>query len=842
MKKLLGSFILLLSLLCNTSFAQDDYIQKVWRNGEVVYEKTISNIDSITLGNRYTSASALSDADVQGELVGKFYLNDNHYICFSKGNLQQNNSTQEYRFAPYQYTTTISGYYSYFLWNMFNVPITDGGNKRGLWRVPTRAEWQYIISQRPNATSLCGAGYVNNVQGLILLPDDYIQPTDISFNSFADSKDAYFLTPYMWLDTTAITTWPNTYTISDWEKMENAGAVFLPVYDRNRNYAYYWTSTLFDKQKDLYSIISFTIAYNTRRVVLGYYSESTLDFYVRLITDHITGNETPITNITLNHTEETIEFGSTIYLEPINQTALGEYTYTSSNEDIATVDNYGYVVGTTLGDATITCTETNGAKAECKIHVVAPKYEDRIINDSVILDLYEELNTQSGTAHDEFGKRSFDIYGDFYASDMALIGSNYGWFFQDERMNVTNRASVIWTHYKEILTNTNSLLKHLNEHYTTDDNYYIYKAQLLGLRGYINSQLAKWFIPAVGSEDLGGSLETYQALPIILEDNLYTKPAYSTGREVYNQATTDLETAIALYEQHAPAYIPEDKLLLSCDALYGLLAMTYLNECVYMADQPAVYNQYVTNALNYAEKVINSNKYPLLKNADLLTTGFNDVENAGWLWGVNTTTETSGGLKSFFGQVDIYTYSYAWAGDTKVIDAELRDQMPNWDKRRLWFHSGKNEYMYRDCPYRKFFSAINNTSTNEEDVDHKWLSDDVYMRIESFYLIAAEAAWRLGDYTKAGYYLKQITDERVNKDAFLWETEYNNYITNLTGNKDAIKKALIYNWRVEMWGEGYGWETFKRFGEARKRGSNHSYVAGLTISPNDTRFTLTIPK
>ena len=488
--------------------------------------------------------------------------------------------------------------------------------------------------------------------------------------------------------------------------------------------------------------------------------------------------------------------------------------------------------------------------------------------------LYSKLYTMGGSKHDEFGKRSIDLWGDILCSDIAVTGKTYGWLYTDEQMLTINRSGTIWSHYysqlhninttiygahqtdfgkKFVKTNADGVVTGYNWPSTSDIEYNeldydnaMYYAQVLGLRGYIYAQLAKLYTPVMESNKfLASGIGDFDCVPIYTELNSASPQPLSTTAAVYNYAFNDLETSVKIFEEFdqdfETSFTRDSKLVLNRDVVAGILAMAYLNECVYLDDKSAEFTKHATNALTNAEKVINTNKYPILKDAELLTNGFNSVNNAGWIWGQEVTIETSGGLKSWFGQVDIHSYSYAWAGDTKVIDAELRDQMHNWDKRRLWFNDGKANSVYADCPDKKFFSALSPNSTDADDIDRDWLSDNVFMRIESMYLIAAEAAWRLADYTKAEGYLKQITDERVNKDAFMWETEYNNYITNLTGNKDAIKEALIYNWRVEMWGEGYGWETFKRFGEARKRGNNHDYAAGVAIEPKDDKFNMNIP-
>jgi hypothetical protein len=215
------------------------------------------------------------------------------------------------------------------------------------------------------------------------------------------------------------------------------------------------------------------------------------------------------------------------------------------------------------------------------------------------------------------------------------------------------------------------------------------------------------------------------------------------------------------------------------------------------------------------------------------------------MWGQDVTTETAGGLASFFGQVDIHSYSYAWAGDTKVIDENLYKEIPAYDIRQKWFNDGSKNATFKYCPDGKFFSAKNPTSTLDKDIDREWLSDNVFMRIESMYLIAAEASYRLQDYDSAIDYLCSITNERVDTTATA-AAEYANYVAGLDATN--LLAQIEYNWRVEMWGEGYALQTFRRLSpetvadvDGRKRGGNHASDAGSAMDATASKFTFQIP-
>ena len=257
------------------------------------------------------------------------------------------------------------------------------------------------------------------------------------------------------------------------------------------------------------------------------------------------------------------------------------------------------------------------------------------------------------------------------------------------------------------------------------------------------------------------------------------------------------------------------------------MAYSYLNKGDY------------TNAKRQIDLLLADTEASILPNKDVLTNGFNNVDSKNWIWGQNVTIENTTALASFFGQCDIYSYSYASAGDVKGIDANLQKEIValGWDIREGWWDNyykatGTADYQY--APDGKFFSA----KSTEIMGDRDWLSDNVFMRIETAYLIAAEAAWRNNDYTTALEYLQALTDERVKEGE---EVTYQIYIDGLKANAEALGDAIQYNWRVELWGEGYGLETFRRWGESITLGDNH-LRSNKTITPNTDRiFTFTIP-
>lgn len=114
----------------------------------------------------------------------------------------------KYGYGPSSYWGGDYSGYNYD-WGVYNA-ISNGGNKAGLWRTLTIEEWRYLLFKRTNAEYLWSDGKVNGISGTIILCDDFVKPSSVSWTNKATNDST------------------NTYTLEQWKIMETAGAVFLP--------------------------------------------------------------------------------------------------------------------------------------------------------------------------------------------------------------------------------------------------------------------------------------------------------------------------------------------------------------------------------------------------------------------------------------------------------------------------------------------------------------------------------------------------------------------------------------------------------------------------------------
>jgi len=227
------------------------------------------NEPSVT--NIYYTLAPSSDL-IPGELPGKFSVSPTTKIHFSRGNLQYNAVQDIWRFAEHQYdmigaananiASDYDGYIDLFGWatsgyndkhpwmtsvtpsdygdgtndlagtaydwGVYNA-ISNGGNESNLWRTLTKDEWVYLFHGRASAQKLFAMGTIDDIRGIILLPDGWILPEGVTFTPSTVNGLSWTGTSYYNYNTGANNFTDNAYTLADWAKMEANGAVFLPA-------------------------------------------------------------------------------------------------------------------------------------------------------------------------------------------------------------------------------------------------------------------------------------------------------------------------------------------------------------------------------------------------------------------------------------------------------------------------------------------------------------------------------------------------------------------------------------------------------------------------------------
>lgn len=454
--------------------------------------------------------------------------------------------------------------------------------------------------------------------------------------------------------------------------------------------------------------------------------------------------------------------------------------------------------------------------------IAAAAEKDPSLLNGNIAGLYSTMyNTGTGGTnldHDDFGQKGYDIYSDMLVSDMALAGVTYQWYSRIARYQATVNNTDIgaykpWRYYYRIIFGANTVIDALGgtDAEQTEPLRRHIMGQAKAMRGYAYFYLAQFYAKGYGS----GS---EKILPIYVDTKVPNQPK-STSEEVYNLIIDDLTQAVTYLED----FNRTSKDQVNKDVAKALLAYAHaargtqedLNKVVTLTNDVITTGGFrITNERELAAKF--DPETGVLLNPE---SGFNSVATPSWMWGVDLTLANGLDLVSWWGQIDYYTYSYAWAGDAKIIDKNLFDAIKTDDLRKKQFHStGRPLYKFFD-PARK--------AGGQRNV----ITDYVYMRIEEMYLLNAEAHARLGQDVMAKDRLKELVSQRM-PDA--------SYVDALSGQ--ALLDEIYLQTRIELWGEGKAYLAMKRLKKNVTRGSNHLFEAGSTYAWDSNELTFPIPQ
>ncbi len=418
-----------------------------------------------------------------------------------------------------------------------------------------------------------------------------------------------------------------------------------------------------------------------------------------------------------------------------------------------------------------------------------------------------ETGTGGTGDHTDFGQKGYDIQMDILSGDMALAINTYNWYnrlqqFQPTQDYTQNDNYKPWRYYYRIIRSCNFLIASAggNDVVPEDEQVRHLVGQTKAMRAYSYFYLSQMYTTE-------GYSPAELTLPIYIDLDA-TPKAKSTGEEVYNQIVSDLTDAITFMDGFTRA----NKNEVDINVAKGLLAYTYA----------AMGND--AEVARLTSEVINNGGYSVMSNSDA-TGGFNDASNAGWMWGQDVTLDNGLGLISWWGQMDIFSYSYAWAGDRKAIDQTLYDAIPADDVRKNQFFPDPSSIYYL-TPYNKFYDPARQIG-GQRNIE----TDYVFMRVAEMYLLNAEANVDLGNDAAAQASLKAILSQRV-PDA--------SYIDGLSGAN--LRREVLLQTRIELWGEGKTYLSLKRNQLTSLRGDNHLSNVGVPIPYNDTRLTFEIPQ
>lgn len=198
--------------------------------------------------------------------------------------------------------------------------------------------------------------------------------------------------------------------------------------------------------------------------------------------------------------------------------------------------------------------------------------------------------------------------------------------------------------------------------------------------------------------------------------------------------------------------------------------------------------------------------------------GFNTTDY--WMWGSTQTAESptvESGILNWTSWVCNETqFGYGSAGPMSMIGKSMYDRISNSDWRKLYWKAPAGSALESQVPFLKAnykddlveYASIKFRPGKGEDGEGTIGAACSYplMRVEEMYLIEAEAAAQQG----------RVEDAKALLTTFM-QTRNPNYSCTLT-DKDAVIEEIIFQKRVELWGEGLTFFDIKRLNYSVTRG------------------------
>ena len=428
-----------------------------------------------------------------------------------------------------------------------------------------------------------------------------------------------------------------------------------------------------------------------------------------------------------------------------------------------------------VGSLLTSCVEDADVTAyltEDQLSNVAQDDPDKTFS-AAVAGMYSDMQKYYDTnmQHNYFGQKSFDYLTSLMGNDMIMTGrfgmSLYHYLLDYWQQNYTPTNNR-WKEYYRVIANANNILK-LIDPSSEDPANLKYRAIALGFRGYAYLQLSylyqhSYYTGADGTK--WGRGEKYDfsqspCVPLITEDTEGDQPR-ATVAQIYEQIKSDLTTAFDLFKglNMTRTSSPTDM-----DGCVVAMHLARANMVIHEWDE----------AIKYAQVVIDN--FPILQSEDQILQGFSNISLPDVVFGSDITADNSTTYMSFFSQMD--TYGDGYAGSTGVTDA-----------------SGKRVTLIRDTKYPVSveYQTVKFIGTGRDNIKagvfSGWeLGDYIYLRSEEAYMIKMEALAHKGS-----------ADAITELNSFM-KTRQPDYNYTFTNKADLIEE-IIYQKRVEFWGEG----------------------------------------
>ena len=426
-------------------------------------------------------------------------------------------------------------------------------------------------------------------------------------------------------------------------------------------------------------------------------------------------------------------------------------------------------------------------------------------------------------------------YGNYPGDNFVVALS--GWSSVINSLNLENTSSSYdyypWYYYYTIIGNANAVVNYIDDAAGPESEVKFLKAQALTYRAYSFMMLAQLYSYR-WKDSNGGSTSGL----VLRTDLSQGDMPLSTLKETYDLIYKDLDEAISLFKSSGVERAKSENYLPSIEVAHATYARAALNR----EDYPKA----------EANAKLARIGFPLMNLADYNDGFCNPTEE--WIWSCYGASDETLYFYSYFAYMAYTSNASAVRSYPKMIARELYNTIPTTDIRRELFLDPLNDKYTTSTGLAPAKGDLHNRAFAVRPDIYPTAKIAAYMqfkiaandnpgvghlnlfRSSEMYLIEAEAQYFQQNPTGAQATLKALTTDSKRDPAFT---------STLTGT--ALLNQIKQYRAIELWGEGFDWFDYKRWGDTIERkehkdGGNYLSVLAVTIKPEENnKWTWRIP-
>ena len=425
--------------------------------------------------------------------------------------------------------------------------------------------------------------------------------------------------------------------------------------------------------------------------------------------------------------------------------------------------------------------------------------------------------------HAPFGYPAMMIIRDLMCNDMGFPTSSYASHFYrfGACLNMGGNyiyAAYIWTYYYKLVQTANAVISVVNPETATSDQLgYLGAAYAVRALAYLDMGRMYEFLPNEKTSSINSDNNDVSGLTVpIVTPTMTEAEARNNPRAKKADMVAFIEGDIA----NAKKYINNisDRLnstLPDLACVYGLEARLALWKEDYPAAATAAQNAISASGMTPLSEAVATDK----------ATGMNTPSQ--FMWCVNLVKESNAvqsGIVNFISWMSNQTtfgYTGAATGQYMICDKNFYDRISETDWRKKWWQApegsslrdqkAKNHIEYLSADDQEGLPAyaaikFRPGQGNVEDYNVGTAVAHPLMRVEEMYFIKAEAE----AHSNPAAGLATLTDFMINyRDP--------SYVTRATTEEEVVDE-IIFQKRVELWGEGQLFFDYKRLNMSVTRG------------------------